>query len=85
MLERAKAAADAGLDSLFMGDHHVTPGPYYQNTPILARALAAWRADAPAGAPTCCPFAIPCCWLRRLPPWLHDAAALYHAVFDWLW
>ena len=59
MLERAKAAADAGLDSLFMGDHHVTPGPYYQNTPILARALAAWRADAPAGALYLLPFRHP--------------------------
>ena len=49
MIERAKAAADAKLHSLFVGDHHVTPIPYYQNTPILARALAHWRA-APAGA-----------------------------------
>ena len=40
MIERAKAAAQAGLDSLFVGDHHITPQPYYQNTPILARALA---------------------------------------------
>lgn len=59
MLERAKAAADAGLDSLFLGDHHVTPGPYYQNTPILARALANWRADAPAGALYLLPFRHP--------------------------
>ena len=59
MLARAKAAADAGLDSLFMGDHHVTPGPYYQNTPILARALAEWRADAPAGALYLLPFRHP--------------------------
>lgn len=59
MLERAKAAADAGLDSLFMGDHHVTPGPYYQNTPILSRALAEWREDAPAGALYLLPFRHP--------------------------
>lgn len=58
MIERAKAAADAGLDSLFFGDHHVTPGPYYQNTPILARALAEWR-DAPAGALYLLPFRHP--------------------------
>jgi alkanesulfonate monooxygenase SsuD/methylene tetrahydromethanopterin reductase-like flavin-dependent oxidoreductase (luciferase family) len=58
MLERAKAAADAGLDSLFVGDHHVTPQPYYQNTPILARALAEWR-DAPAGALYLLPFRHP--------------------------
>lgn len=58
MLERAKAAADAGLDSLFFGDHHVTPNPYYQNTPILARALADWH-DAPAGALYLLPFRHP--------------------------
>ena len=58
MIERAKAAADAGLDSLFFGDHHVTPAPYYQNTPILARSLAVWR-DAPAGALYLLPFRHP--------------------------
>lgn len=58
MIERARAAADAGLDSLFYGDHHVTPAPYYQNTPILARALAEWR-DAPAGALYLLPFRHP--------------------------
>jgi alkanesulfonate monooxygenase SsuD/methylene tetrahydromethanopterin reductase-like flavin-dependent oxidoreductase (luciferase family) len=58
MIERAKAASGAGLDSLFFGDHHVTPGPYYQNTPILARALAEWH-DAPAGALYLLPFRHP--------------------------
>ncbi|MEM7127492.1 MAG: LLM class flavin-dependent oxidoreductase [Chloroflexota bacterium] len=58
MIQRAKAAADAGLDSFFMGDHHVTPDPYYQNTPILARCLAEWR-DAPAGALYLLPFRHP--------------------------
>lgn len=58
MLERAKAAAEAGLDSLFFGDHHVTPKPYYQNTPILARALAEWQ-HAPAGALYLLPFRHP--------------------------
>ena len=58
MIERAKAASGAGLDSLFFGDHHVTPGPYYQNTPILARALAEWY-DAPAGALYLLPFRHP--------------------------
>ena len=42
MIDRAKAASAAGLDSLFVGDHHVTPTPYYQNTPILGRLLAEW-------------------------------------------
>ncbi|HEV2361014.1 MAG TPA: LLM class flavin-dependent oxidoreductase [Acidimicrobiales bacterium] len=49
MIERAKAASEAGLDSLFVGDHHVTGSPYYQNSPILGRLLAEWG-DAPAGA-----------------------------------
>ena len=49
MVERARAAADAGLDSLFVGDHHVTGGAYYQNAPILGRLLAEWD-DRPCGA-----------------------------------
>ena len=50
MVERAAAAAAAGLDSLFVGDHHVTgPMPYYQNSPILGRLLVEWG-DKPAGA-----------------------------------
>jgi alkanesulfonate monooxygenase SsuD/methylene tetrahydromethanopterin reductase-like flavin-dependent oxidoreductase (luciferase family) len=49
MIERARAAEAAGLDSLFVGDHHATPIPYYQNTPILARLLAEWG-ERPAGA-----------------------------------
>jgi alkanesulfonate monooxygenase SsuD/methylene tetrahydromethanopterin reductase-like flavin-dependent oxidoreductase (luciferase family) len=49
VIERVRAARDAGLDSLFFGDHHATPLPYYQNTPILARALAEWD-RRPAGA-----------------------------------
>ena len=50
MVERAAAARRAGLDSLFVGDHHATPGQYYQNVPITARMLAEWG-DAPAGLP----------------------------------
>jgi alkanesulfonate monooxygenase SsuD/methylene tetrahydromethanopterin reductase-like flavin-dependent oxidoreductase (luciferase family) len=50
MIERARAANDAGLDSLFVGDHHSTaPGVYYQNVPIVGRLLAEWG-DRPAGA-----------------------------------
>ena len=50
MVERAAAAAAAGLDSLFVGDHHTTgPMPYYQNSPILGRLLVEWG-DKPAGA-----------------------------------
>lgn len=50
MVDRAAAARDAGLDSLFVGDHHITgPRPYYQNVAILGRMLAEWG-DRPAGA-----------------------------------
>lgn len=49
VVERARAARDAELDSLFVGDHHVTPVPYYQNTPLLGRLLAEWG-DRPFGA-----------------------------------
>lgn len=49
MIERARAAKLADLDSLFVGDHHVTPFPYYQNNVILARMLAEWG-DRPFGA-----------------------------------
>ena len=50
LVERAAAAREAGLDSLFVGDHHSTaPMTYYQNVPVLARMLAEWG-DRPAGA-----------------------------------
>jgi alkanesulfonate monooxygenase SsuD/methylene tetrahydromethanopterin reductase-like flavin-dependent oxidoreductase (luciferase family) len=54
MIERAAAAERAGLDSLFVGDHHSTPTPYYQNVPIMGRLLAEWG-DRPAG----CLFLLP--------------------------
>ena len=49
MIERAAASRAADLDSLFAGDHHVTPTAYYQNNAILGRLLAEWG-DKPAGA-----------------------------------
>lgn len=49
MVERARAARHAQLDSLFVGDHHVTGDAYYQSSPMLGRLLAEWG-DAPAGA-----------------------------------
>jgi alkanesulfonate monooxygenase SsuD/methylene tetrahydromethanopterin reductase-like flavin-dependent oxidoreductase (luciferase family) len=49
MVEQARAASAAGLDSLFIGDHHNVPVPYYQNTPMLGRLLAEWD-ERPAGA-----------------------------------
>src|SRR5438132_2660063 len=54
MIERAAAACRAALDSLFVGDQHVSPTPYYQNTPMLERLLAEWG-EAPAG----CLFLLP--------------------------
>src|SRR2546430_203250 len=49
VIERAAAARTAGLDCLLVGDHHATPVPYYQNTPLLGRLLAEWG-DGPFGA-----------------------------------
>lgn len=49
MIEQTRAARDAQFDSLFVGDHHVTPRPYYQNSPMLGRLLAEWG-DKTAGA-----------------------------------
>jgi alkanesulfonate monooxygenase SsuD/methylene tetrahydromethanopterin reductase-like flavin-dependent oxidoreductase (luciferase family) len=49
MVERARASYEAGLDSLFVGDHHSVPVPYYQNVPMLGRLLAEWD-ERPAGA-----------------------------------
>ena len=49
MVERARAARMADLDTLFVGDHHATPTHYFQNTPILGRMLAEWH-NKPAGA-----------------------------------
>lgn len=49
MVERVRAARDAGLDSLFLGEHHSTGGTYYQNVPMLGRLMAEWG-SRPAGA-----------------------------------
>lgn len=50
LVERARAAADAGLAAMFVGDHHaVTGAHYFQNSPLLGRLLAEWG-DAPVGA-----------------------------------
>jgi len=57
MIERAAAARSSGLASLFIGDQHVSPTPYYQNTPMLGRLLAEWG-TAPAG----------CLFLLRVKP-----------------
>jgi alkanesulfonate monooxygenase SsuD/methylene tetrahydromethanopterin reductase-like flavin-dependent oxidoreductase (luciferase family) len=49
MVERASAAESAGLDSLFLGDHHATSFAYYQNNPAMGRLLAEWG-ERPFGA-----------------------------------
>src|SRR5437763_13427263 len=54
MIERAAAAHRAGLASLFLGDQHASPTPYYQNTPMLGRMLAEWG-NRPSG----CLFLLP--------------------------
>src|SRR5438874_11130328 len=54
IIERTAAARRAALDSLFVGDQHASPTPYYQNTPMLGRLLAEWG-EAPAG----CLFLLP--------------------------
>src|SRR3984885_301204 len=54
MIARTAAARRAALDSLFVGDQHVSATPYYQNTPMLGRLLAEWG-EAPAG----CLFLLP--------------------------
>ncbi len=76
MVERAAAAKRAGLDSLFVGDHHATPGQYYQNVPILARMLAEWG-DRPAG----CLFLFPLWNPVLLAEQVGTLAALAHGPF----
>ena len=49
LVERARAAWEADLDSLFVGDKHVIGAPYYQNSPLLGRLLAEWG-NRPFGA-----------------------------------
>jgi alkanesulfonate monooxygenase SsuD/methylene tetrahydromethanopterin reductase-like flavin-dependent oxidoreductase (luciferase family) len=55
VLEEARAAFRAGLDTLSLGDHHATgPTSYVQNIPMLGRILAEWD-SRPAG----CLFLVP--------------------------
>jgi alkanesulfonate monooxygenase SsuD/methylene tetrahydromethanopterin reductase-like flavin-dependent oxidoreductase (luciferase family) len=55
VLEQARAAQRAGLDTASLGDHHSTgPMSYVQNVPMLGRLLAEWD-DRPAG----CLFLVP--------------------------
>src|ERR1700745_699388 len=55
VLEQARAAARAGLDTISLREHHATgPASYVQNVPMLGRILAEWD-DRPAG----CLFLVP--------------------------
>jgi len=55
VLEQARAAARAGLDTISVGDHHSTgPASYVQNVPMMGRLLAEWD-SRPAG----CLFLVP--------------------------
>ena len=76
MIERAAAARRAGLDSLFIGDQHVSPTPYYQNTPMLGRLLAEWG-EAPAG----CLFLLPLWHPVLVAEQIGTLAAIAHGPF----
>lgn len=45
MVARAVAARDAGIDGLYVGDHHAVESGYPQNNVILGRLLAEWPGD----------------------------------------
>src|SRR5690606_8061723 len=77
MVERAAAARDADLDSLFVGDHHVTgPGTYYQNVPIMGRILAEWQ-----GRPVGCLFLLPLWHPVLLAEQIGTLASIHDARF----
>ncbi|MEN8238801.1 MAG: hypothetical protein ABFR53_06315, partial [Actinomycetota bacterium] len=42
MIARASAAREAGLDGLYVGDHHSVGAGFHQNTSILGRLAAEW-------------------------------------------
>src|SRR6266851_3771582 len=76
MIERAAAARRAALDSLFVGDQHVSPTAYYQNTPILGRLLAEWG-EGPAG----CLFLLPLWHPVLVAEQIGTLAAIAHGPF----
>src|ERR1700730_7718989 len=68
IIERAAAARRAALDSLFIGDQHASPTPYYQNTPMLGRLLAEWS-EAPAGCLVLLPLWPPVLVAEQIGTW----------------
>jgi alkanesulfonate monooxygenase SsuD/methylene tetrahydromethanopterin reductase-like flavin-dependent oxidoreductase (luciferase family) len=67
MVERVRAARDAGMESLFLGEHHSTGSTYYQNAPMLGRLLAEWGTD-PLARSSCCRCGTRSCWPNRSAP-----------------
>lgn len=55
ILARATAADAVGLDSITLGDHHAMSTPYFQNVPMLGRAMASISPDRSVG----CLFLLP--------------------------
>ncbi len=55
IIERARVARDADLDSLSLGDHHATPFSYFQGVPMVGRLTAEWDTSRPIG----CLFLLP--------------------------
>lgn len=74
MIERTRAARDAGLSSLTLGDHHDMKVPYAQNTPMLGRLLAEWP-DRPVG----CLFLTPLWKPLLMAEHIGTLAAIHHA------
>jgi alkanesulfonate monooxygenase SsuD/methylene tetrahydromethanopterin reductase-like flavin-dependent oxidoreductase (luciferase family) len=77
VVERAGAAAEAGLDVLSIGDHHVQDTPYYQNTPMLGRLLAGWPSERTAG----CLFLMPLWHPVLLAEQVGTLAAIHGGTF----
>jgi alkanesulfonate monooxygenase SsuD/methylene tetrahydromethanopterin reductase-like flavin-dependent oxidoreductase (luciferase family) len=76
MIERARAAHEAGFTSLSIGDHHNMPVPYAQSTPMLGRLLAEWP-----GRPAGCLFLAPLWHPVLMAEHIGTLAATHDATF----
>lgn len=74
MIERTRAANEAGFGSLSIGDHHNMAVPYAQNTPMLGRLLAEW-----VGRPAGCLFLVPLWHPVLMAEQIGTLAAIHHA------
>ncbi|MEQ8841911.1 MAG: LLM class flavin-dependent oxidoreductase [Acidimicrobiales bacterium] len=77
ILERARVARDAGLDSLTLGDHHSVAVPYYQGVPMLGRLTAEWDPNRPLG----CLFLLPLWHPVLVAEMVGTLAALHRGPF----